>query len=199
MKTVDIQMEIAYDIEEKKITSIQPYGGNVALPEKCVVCNQPSTREVPLLLDVEGLGSSFEYQQRMPYCLKHQLQLSLLRLLNIMPAIFTIGLTVYLFILLGGFGGGRSTRFNSSGIFLAFFLGAVFYFFLKPKLRSFRNGTSGTGVRLVHNNPSKEFRVEDHPVLLRFLFTNDEFAVAIVRKNQRYLQMVEDENSEPTG
>jgi len=193
MRTVEVEMDIKYAIKEKKVTSLRPHKGNLSLPDQCVICNEPSTKESSLLLDIEGLGAAYEYQQKMPYCRKHQRQLSLLRLLNIMPAIFTIGLTVYLFFLLGGFGGGRGTRYNSSGIFLAFFLGAVFYFFLKPKLRSFRNGTSGTGVRLVHNNPSKEFRVEENPTLLSFSFTNKAFAEAIARLNPHHAHVADED------
>jgi len=196
MKTVDIQMEITYDIKEKKITSIQPFGGNLSLPEQCVVCHQPTTKTVPLLLDIEGLGAAFEYPQPMPYCQKHQIQLASIRLLNIMPAIFTIGLAVYLFIYLGGYGG-DGARYMSSGIFLAFFLGAVLYFFFKPKIRSLRNGTSGTGVRIFRNNPSKEFNVEDNPIILSFRFINDEFAMDVARLNPKISHIVDDETRKP--
>jgi hypothetical protein len=196
MKTIDIQMDITYDAKEKKITSIRPFAGNLSLPGQCVVCHQPSTKEVTLLLDIEGLGAAYEYPQPMPYCQKHKMQLALIRLLNVLPAIFTIGLTVYLFIYLGGWGG-DGTRSMSSGIFLAFFLGAVLFFFLKPKIKSLRNGTSGTGVRIVRNNPSKEFSVEENPTILRFRFINDEFAMAIARLNPKISYVVDDETSIP--
>jgi len=115
-----------------------------------------------------------------------------------MPAIFTIVLAIYLFIYLGGFWG-DGTRSMSSGIFLAFFLGAVLYFFLKPKIKSFRNASSGTGVRLIRNNPSKEFSVEENPTIIGFRFTNDEFAMVIARLNPKNSHIVDDEIRVPTA
>lgn len=182
MRTVEVEMDIMYDIKQKKVTSLRPYKENLSLPDQCVICNEPSTKELSLLLEVEGLGTAFDYQQTMPYCQKHQIQILLIRLLNIIPAIITIGLAVYLFILLGGFGG-DGTRFISSGIFSAFFLGAVLYFFLKPVIRSFRNGTSGTGISIVREHSSKEFNIEENPIILSFKFPNDQFATTFARLN----------------
>ena len=182
MRTVEVEMDIKYAIKEKKVTSLRPHKGNLSLPDQCVICNEPSTKKSSLLLEIEGLGTAFDYQLTMPYCQKHQIQILLIRLLNIMPAIITIGLAVYLFILLGGFGG-DGTRFISSGIFLAFFLGAVLYFFLKPVIRSFRNGTSGTGISIVREHSSKEFNIEENPIILSFKFPNDQFASTFARLN----------------
>jgi hypothetical protein len=182
MRTVEVEMDIKYDIKEKKVISLRPYKGNLSLPDQCVICNEPSTKESSLLLEIEGLGTAFNYQQTMPYCQKHQIQILLIRILNIIPAIITIGLAVYLFIWLGGFGG-DGTRFISSGIFLAFFLGAVLYFFLKPVIRSFRNGTSGTGIRIVRDHSSKELDIEENPIILSYMFPNDQFALTFARLN----------------
>jgi len=182
MRTVEVEMDIKYDIKQKKVTSLRPYKANLSLPDQCVICNEPSTKKISLLLEIEGLGTAFDYQQAMPYCQKHQIQILLIRLLNIMPAIITIGLAVYLFILLGGFGG-DGTRFISSGIFLAFFLSAVLYFFIKPVIRSFRNGTSGTGISIVREHSSKEFNIEENPIILSFKFPNDRFASTFARLN----------------
>jgi hypothetical protein len=198
MRTVEVEMDITYDSGEKKVTSLRPYKRNLSLPAQCVVCNEPSTKEVSLLLEIEGLGAAFDYQQTMPYCQKHQIQILILRLLNIMPAIITIGLAVYLFILLGGFGG-DGTRFISSGIFLAFFLGAILYFLFKPVIRSFRNGTSGTGLKIVREHSSKELKIEENAIIFSFRFTNDQFATTFARLNALDSRIADNVTSMPTN
>jgi hypothetical protein len=185
MKTVGILMNLKIDNSGKKVEKLSPVGGNISLPENCVICNEPSSGEAPLLLKIKvpDIGEKHELKQVMPYCQKHLNRLSLIRLLNIIPIIITLWIAIYFFIALGGFSGPGGIAIIIQGFFLASIVGMLTQAFVQGVIiKSFQTGTSGTGVS-VHTIMQTEKKNVRKTLLVIFGFQNERFATQFEQLN----------------
>lgn len=184
MKTIGILMKLKYDISGKKVVNLSPIGGEISLPDNCVICYEQSSGEAPLLtkIKVAEIGDKYELKQVMPYCQKHLNRLSHIRLLNIIPILITLWIAFYLFNALGGFSGPGGISIIIQGFFLASIAGMVTQAFVRGVIiKSFQTGTSGTGVK-IQTIMQTEKNLQKS-LLVNFGFQNEIFATQFEQIN----------------